>query len=372
MTSAHGLHQLKVLVVGGGIAGLELLFALADRAADLCRTTLLSAGEEFVLRPQLVGQPWGGPPISVPLRAVCEQTGTTLQLGTAKAVDAEARVVIDADDRRHDYDVLVVCLGARPYPPYVGTPTVGLDRVPDELRTFTGTAAVIVPPGVTWSHPAYQLALLAARPGALVHVITPEAQPLQAFGTTAARATSALLARAHVPVLTSVSITPGVPLDALPELPPTRIALPLLRGPQLPGLPADELGFIPVDDDGRVTGLRNVFAAGDATDRSPKQGGLAAQRAERVAACVTELAGGAGAGAAPTVVLRGKLTRPDGTALYVRRRLDGIDPGESATEPLWYPDAAMCAWRLTNWLATRVDGATDALGPVARFEERSA
>ena len=63
------------------------------------------------------------------------------------------------------------------------------------------------------------------------------------------------------------------------------VALPLVRGPRIDGVPsAPPFGFIPVDDHGRVRGLPDVYAAGDATDHLVKQGGLAAQQADAVAA----------------------------------------------------------------------------------------
>ena len=56
------------------------------------------------------------------------------------------------------------------------------------------------------------------------------------------------------------------------------IALPRLVGPGDPGLPHGAHGFIPVDAHGRVAGVPDVFAAGDATTFPLKQGGLAASR----------------------------------------------------------------------------------------------
>jgi sulfide:quinone oxidoreductase len=61
------------------------------------------------------------------------------------------------------------------------------------------------------------------------------------------------------------------------------IALARLQGPRIAGLPADADGFIPVDPHGRVTGARDVFAAGDATAGPIKLGGLAAQQADAAA-----------------------------------------------------------------------------------------
>jgi sulfide:quinone oxidoreductase len=62
------------------------------------------------------------------------------------------------------------------------------------------------------------------------------------------------------------------------------VTLPRMRGPALAGLPADEHGFIVVDDYGLVRGADNVYAAGDATTlQTVKHGEVAAQQA-RVAA----------------------------------------------------------------------------------------
>ena len=53
------------------------------------------------------------------------------------------------------------------------------------------------------------------------------------------------------------------------------VALPRAAGPRVPGLPADDAGFIPTDEHGRVAGLERVWAAGDGTNFPIKQGGLA-------------------------------------------------------------------------------------------------
>ena len=66
------------------------------------------------------------------------------------------------------------------------------------------------------------------------------------------------------------------------------IALPIPAGPAIAGLPADADGFIAVDEHGRVQGIADVYAAGDATTFPIKQGGLAAQQA--VAAAETIVA----------------------------------------------------------------------------------
>ena len=65
-----------------------------------------------------------------------------------------------------------------------------------------------------------------------------------------------------------------------------------------PGVPATGLyGLIPVDPYGRVEGLPDAYAAGDATDFPLKQGGIACQQADAVAA---NIAARHGADVAPT------------------------------------------------------------------------
>ena len=83
------------------------------------------------------------------------------------------------------------------------------------------------------------------------------------------------------------------------------------------GVPSDPAGFIRTDAHGRVLGMRDVFAAGDATAFPIKQGGLAAQQADAVAEAI---AASVGAGVSPQPfrpVLRGLLTA-GGRARYMR------------------------------------------------------
>ena len=61
------------------------------------------------------------------------------------------------------------------------------------------------------------------------------------------------------------------------------VTLPRLDGPDVQGLPADARGFLPVDRHGRVQGVQDVYAAGDATHFPIKQGGLACQQADAAA-----------------------------------------------------------------------------------------
>ena len=48
-----------VLIVGAGVAGLEILMALRHLAGDLADVALIAPEEEFIDRPMLVAEPFG-------------------------------------------------------------------------------------------------------------------------------------------------------------------------------------------------------------------------------------------------------------------------------------------------------------------------
>ena len=54
------VHEpLKVVIAGGGVAGLEALLALSVLAEGLVDVELVSPSDEFVYRPLLVAEPFG-------------------------------------------------------------------------------------------------------------------------------------------------------------------------------------------------------------------------------------------------------------------------------------------------------------------------
>jgi sulfide:quinone oxidoreductase len=106
-----------------------------------------------------------------------------------------------------------------------------------------------------------------------VTLVTPEEQPLELFG----REVSTRVARA----LEAAGVERA---DQVPEG-DRIVSLPLLRGPEIAGVPTTGLyGLIPIDSHCRVVGLPNAYAIGDATDFPIKQGGIACQMADLVAA----------------------------------------------------------------------------------------
>ena len=85
------------------------------------------------------------------------------------------------------------------------------------------------------------------------------------------------------------------------------IAAPRIVGRAIAGVPGSWYGFVPVDDRGRVEGLHGVYAAGDMTTFPVKQGGLAAQQADAIAADIAAHLGVGDGADPPAPVLRARL-----------------------------------------------------------------
>jgi len=366
----------QVLIAGGGVAGLELMLALRELARDQVEVTVLSADEELVYRPLSVAEPFElGAVRRYSAAALCEQHGATFALGRLRSVDVDRRLAVtDVGDQR--YDELVVALGAdrlsvfpealtfidqRSTPGYREL----LDHVADgSVRSI----AFLVPPGVVWPFPLYELALMtsafaADRDRAVkLSLATPASAPLALFGERARDAMNDLLTERGIEVHAGYDVrTTGEGRVLLepngPSLQPDRlVALPRLAGPRVGGLPHDADRFIPVDDRGRVEGADGVWAAGDCTTFPIKQGGIAAQQADTVAAAIAAQAG-ADVEALPfRPVMRGMLLTGRAPTWLRASIADGrAADSVTAGNALWWPPSKIAGKRLAPAL-----GAADA------------
>jgi len=270
----------------------------------------------------------------------------------------------------------VVAVGARPEPAVPGALTFGepADAEPiaavvrgvraGELRRV----ALAVPDGIAWTLPLYELALRLGlerdprgRAPELL-LVTPERAPLEAFGADASAAAREALASRGVQLRTASGVEAyedgllWIELEGAAEV-DAAIALPRLRGPAIAGLPADADGFLPVDAFGRVAGEEAVHAAGDATAQPLKQGGLAAQLADVVAADVAHRLLDTPPPVPFDPVLRAVLLT-GGAPRYLRshvvRNGEEHDGEAVADEPLWWPPAKIVAHHLAPYLAERL------------------
>jgi sulfide:quinone oxidoreductase len=363
----------RVVIAGAGVAALEGALALRELAHELVSVELLAPETEFIYRPLAVAEPFRVDQMQhFPLAELVAATGAGLRQGTVSAVDPERKIATLGDGQDVEFDAFVVALGARPREAVAGALTF---RGPDDdpalaallEQAVDGTVrriAFVVPAGISWPLPLYELALLTGNyltdhgtRGVELVLVTAEEHPLGVFGREASAAIAELLeirgievhpGRAAIALRHGVLEVAGdesVEVDAA-------VALPQLAGPALPGLPHDGNGFIPTDTEGRVTGMTDVYAAGDATQFRPKQGGLAAQQADAVAAAIAKDAGADVAAAPFRPVLRGLLL----TGFVPRYLRADIREGTSVvdTEALWWPPAKIVGRHLAPFLAAQL------------------
>lgn len=363
------LRPLQVVIAGGGVAALEAALALRDLAPDLTRVTLVAPGERFALRAAAVGEPFGAAEVHrFELAGLARDIGVELRRGTLAAVEPDERRVILDGGETFGYDALVLACGGRARPAVPGAVTfAGAGDIPavrgllDDIDSGeVASVAVAVPASVGWTLPAYELVLLLARhvPEVVqVAVVTPEQQPLAAFGGAASRKVADLLRARRV--VAHLGRTPvevvggrlrtrpgaGLPVDRA-------VALPRLEGVPIEGIPCTRTGLLRTDEFGRVESLTDVYAAGDMTAFPVKQGGIAAEQAGVVARVIA-----ADAGADVDVepfrpVLRAVLITGEGD-LYLRADVGGGrgDSARAEADPLWWPPVKTPGRYLAPYLA---------------------
>jgi sulfide:quinone oxidoreductase len=346
----------QVVIVGGGVAGLETLLALDDLAGERVALTLLAPQPDFVYKPLLVEEPFDlGPAERHELEPLTAEKGAEFVLSAVNSVRPEDHVVELDDGSTLQYDYLVVCAGGRFKPAIDGATTFpggeafSADGLLDRAEAKDHRVAFIVPAGVTWSLPLYELALMTQRRAAergvdaKIAVITPESAPLAIFGPAASAAVGELLAVRGIQLFTNSTVRDlggaGITLNPGDRRigPSESIALPRMEGPRIDGLPADEGGFIPVDDHGRVKGVEDVYAAGDGTNFPIKQGGLGTQQADAVAAHIAHRVGARETPEPFRPILRGKLLT-GGESMSMRANVaGGGGEGVASLDYLWWP-----------------------------------
>ncbi len=105
----------RVLIVGGGVAGLETLLALRALLGDRVEITIVAPEGKFVNRSMTVAEPskprWRSGPR---LDDIATDLDANWHRGTLERVEHERQLIVTTDDQELPYDRLVLALGARP------------------------------------------------------------------------------------------------------------------------------------------------------------------------------------------------------------------------------------------------------------------
>jgi sulfide:quinone oxidoreductase len=386
--STHTPAPHRVVIAGGGIAGIEAALALREFAGDAAVVTVVDPGHRFAVPGTATARAFGlGEGVDLRLADVVDRAGAGLVGGRLASVDPARRMVMLEGGSLVTYDSLVVAVGAIPVPAVPGALTFTGARdvevvrgMIDEVgrRALRGAGvemAIIVPPGCGWPLAAYELALMTRerllgqgeRGAVSICIVTSEDAPLGLFGDQASAVVQRTLARSRIEVRTGAAVRSWdagcIELaDGASMWADRAIALPVYRGPAIEGLPADALGFIPTEPGGRVAGASDVWAVGDGTANPVKQGGIACRQADAAAAQIAARLGlpadaGAGDGSLSGWMWDGRR----GRALPSGAVQPGVDEGAPA--PVW-PVAKIGGRFLAPFLHALVADGRLAPGPV--------
>lgn len=208
------------------MASLETALALCDLAGDRVSLTFVSPRAEFVLTPLAVGAPFAAASVPRwPLADVADELGARHVAAAIDHVDARERRLRLSDGTALEYEALVLALGARRRAAFPHAHTFFAENSPALLSGVIGdleqgwskSLAVVVPPTVNWTLPAYELALRTAATSGRWASTTqrspssrPRSTPLALFGPPAATSAAELLDAAGVAIECSAHVNGGL------------------------------------------------------------------------------------------------------------------------------------------------------------------
>lgn len=293
----------RVVVLGAGFGGLELVSGLSEAIPDKVDITLIDKSEAFMFGFSKLDVMFGRCESSeawLPYRSI-DKPGVEFRQETVTAIDPEKRRVV-TDVATYDADILVVALGADYDIP--ATPglvedgfefysVAGAERARGALEAFTGGAVVVAVLGSFFKCPGApnETALLVdnflskrgLRESSTIQLISPMPAPIPISQKTSAAIVAIL--EEH-----GIEYWPGTKVTSLD---PERHVAHVADGREVPydlflGIPVHcapevvarsalaEDGWIPVDPATFATKFPGVYAIGDVTSAPvPRAGGIA-------------------------------------------------------------------------------------------------
>jgi sulfide:quinone oxidoreductase len=305
----------RVVVVGGGFAGLEAAFTLRQRLGDQVDITLVSKRATFLFKPNTIYVPFGADEqsLSFPIARPAVRRSMRFHHGIVSGID-DRRVEL-TDGSRIGFDFAVLATGAAMSPDEIPglaehAETIwtlaqmrSLGRRLLDLDAATSHGHVrriqfLVPPGNMCAGPLYEMILMLdtwlrrrhLRDRVSLHWATYEDSYIQAFGPRLHQVVTGEFTRRGIAGRSGVAVAKvsgdevlyedgsRTEYDLLVAFPPYRSAV------EYAGLPADARGFLRTDPATRlVEGTDTIYAPGDAGDFPVKQAFLAFLQADATA-----------------------------------------------------------------------------------------
>jgi len=311
----------RVVVLGGGFAGLETAFLLKHRLREAVDVHLVTDQPNFLFRPNTIYIPFGSNPdqLLIPLREPAHRQQIALIEGAVEGVETGARLVHLRQHPPIAYDDLVIATGAAVRPaeiPGLETHAFSLWTPADMLRLRRELERVVeraergkparllflIPPHNQCAAPLYELVFMTdswlrrhhLRDLVSITLATAESSYVQVFGSrlhemvtaefldrsiSGHRGWAVREIRPHQAVFSNGE---SLGFDSLIAFPPQVAAVSYRE------LPLDERGFIRTElGSRRVEGVPGIYAPGDAGDFPVKQAFLAFLQADAVAEAIT-------------------------------------------------------------------------------------
>ena len=311
----------RVVVLGAGFGGLELVSRLSESVPDEVEITLIDKSDSFMFGFSKLDVMFGRRPLSEVWHSYrsIDKPGVTFRQEAVLSINAADRSVV-TDGGRYEPDILVVALGAD----YDTSATPGLvedgyefysvagaERARDALDAFGSGAVIVGVLGGFFKCPGApnETALLlndylsgrGIRDSSSIHLISPLPMPIPISKKTS-DAITAILRDHGIEYSPSTTVTRLDPETHVAHLTDGRqipydlfLGIPVHRAPEVV-LTSDlaEDGWIPVDPATFATRYPSVFAVGDVTNAPvPRAGGIAEGEAATVAeVLIAELTGG--------------------------------------------------------------------------------
>ena len=299
------------------MAGIEAALALRAFAGPRATVTVIDPGRRFAIPASAAGSAFGiAPSVDVALSRVVGRAGAALRRSHVVCVNPRRRLVMLAGGELLRFDHLIVAVGPRQAATIPEALTFRGHADVAELRAMVegmvrhaerggDTDLVIaIPKDCGWPLAGYEIALmtrehvLAAGLGEACHVtvITAEDVPLGAFGPTAPDAVVGKLRKTGIDIVTGASVKRFrwgrlEMADGSSRGADRVVALPVMRGPGLCGLPRDADGFVLCEPDGTIPEAPGVRVIGDAGAFPVKRGGVACQQADSAAVSIARALG---------------------------------------------------------------------------------